>query len=403
MTSIPNFPSLAGPAVTAPSNDLVHFRVKVDRSRCDTNDPAIDLRLTELEHDGLTLSIAQLVAGANLHFAGSVQDEGHGLEDARMKAAWNLLRGWNMTSTSHHTRPSRTVLVVAEQPNSRMTAMRSEVRAVSIALVIGIRLYNVAYAYWAATEGLQAFDLSATDEAGNEFRIEARGRINRTNVQTAVQQVYTKFAQPNFSQAAGVIFFPRTNNRGREDIVVLDPEGEPERLMANSRYRNLLKHYVPIFIAQGGPVRAFGERLKALSESPDEVFSSYLEGGDAALSSRTVRRGRSGFAWNGTLYVGAFFEDIAWPVWLTGIERPPDGGAFFWGISKEVITTFQGGQLASLKFAADEQPIISRTERVMSIVMPDRTLLIWAESMPELLAAEDSHVSKSRDEHPPTD
>lgn len=75
---------------------------------------------------------------------------------------------------------------------------------------------------------------------------------------------------------------------------------------------------------------------------------------------------------------------------------------FFWGIAEEVIRIFQGGQLASLKFAASEQPIISRTERVMSIVMPDRTLLIWAESMRELTAAEDSHVSKSHDEHTPT-
>jgi len=337
----------------------------------------------------LTLSIAQLVASANLHFAGSVQDEGQGLEDARMRAAWNLLRGWNMTSMPHHTQPSRRVLVVADQPNSRMTAIRSEVLAMSVALEMGIRLYNVAYPYWAATEGLQAFDLSATDEAGNEFRVEARGRINRTNTETAVQQVHEKFADPNFSHAAGVIFFPRTNNRGREDIVVLDPDGEPEHHMANSRYRNLLIHYVPIFIAQGGLVRAFGEHLRALSASPDEEFSSYLEGGDAALSSPTTRWGRSGFNWNGTRYIGAFFDDIAWPVWLTKIERPLDGGVFFWGIAEEVIRIFQGGQLASLKFAASEQPIVSRTERVMSIVMPDRTLLVWAETMRELTAAED--------------
>lgn len=403
MTSTPSFPGFAGPVVPAPSNDLVHFRIEVDRSRCATDDPVINARLIVLEQNGLTLSIAQLVASANLHFAGSVQDERSGLEDARMRAAWNLLRGWNMTSTPHHTRPSRRVLVVADQPNSRMTATRSEVLAMGIALEIGIQLYNVEYPYWAATEGNQAFDLSATDEAGNEFRVEAGGRINRTNKGKAVQQVHAKFAAPNFSHAAGVVFFPRTNNRGREDIIVLDPEGEPERHMANSRYRNLLMHYVPIFIAQGGLVRAFGKRLKALSASPDQEFSSYSEGGDAALSSPTTHRGRSGFRWNGTLYIGAFFEDIAWPIWLTRIERPLDAGVFFWGIAEEVIRVFQGGQPASLKFAAPEQPIVSRTERVMSIVMPDRTLLIWAETMRELTAAEDSRVSNLHDERTPTE
>jgi len=308
-----------------------------------------------------------------------------------------------MTSVPHHRQHGRMVLVVADQPNSRETAKRSEVLAMGIALQIAIRSYNVAYPYWAATEGLQAFDLSATDEAGNEFHVEARGRIDRTNKGRAVQQVYDKFEHANFSHAAGVIFFPRTNKRGREDIIVLDPEGESERHMANSRYRNLLMHYVPIFIAQGALVRPFGERLKALSASPDRVFSSYLKGGDPALSSPATHRGRSGFRWNGTLYIGAFFKDIAWPIWLTRIERPLEGGVFFWGIAEEVIRVFQRGQLASLEFAASEQPVVSRTERVMSIVMPDRTLLIWAETMRELTAAEDSHVSKLHGERTPTE
>jgi hypothetical protein len=91
VTSTPSFPGFADPVVPAPSNDLVHFRIEVDRSRCATNDPVINARLMVLEQNGLTLSIAQLVASANLHFAGSVEDEGFGLEDARMRAAWNLL------------------------------------------------------------------------------------------------------------------------------------------------------------------------------------------------------------------------------------------------------------------------------------------------------------------------
>jgi hypothetical protein len=76
MTSTPSFPGTAGPVVPAPSNDLVHFRLEVDSSRCATNDPVVNARLIVLEQHGLTLSIAQLVASANLHFAESVQDEG---------------------------------------------------------------------------------------------------------------------------------------------------------------------------------------------------------------------------------------------------------------------------------------------------------------------------------------
>ena len=92
MASTPSFPEFAGPVVPGPSNDLVHFRIEVDGSRCATNDPVINERLVGLEQNGLTLSIAQLVASANLQFAGSVGDEGLGLEDAQMRAAWNQLR-----------------------------------------------------------------------------------------------------------------------------------------------------------------------------------------------------------------------------------------------------------------------------------------------------------------------
>ena len=78
MTSTPSIPGFAGPVVPAPNNDLVHIRIEVDRSRCATNDPVLNARLVGLEQNGLTLSIAQLVASANLHFAGSVEDEGLG-------------------------------------------------------------------------------------------------------------------------------------------------------------------------------------------------------------------------------------------------------------------------------------------------------------------------------------
>ena len=93
MISTPSFPGFAGPVVPSPSNDLVHFRIEVDRSRCATNDPVINARLVGLEQNGLTLSIAQLVASANLHFAGSVEDEGLGLAPPQVKRQSNLRCG----------------------------------------------------------------------------------------------------------------------------------------------------------------------------------------------------------------------------------------------------------------------------------------------------------------------
>lgn len=122
MGSAPAFPSTPNPPVAPPSTDIVHLRVEADRTRCSTIDPAIDARLTLLENDGILISIAQLVANANLFFAGSVADEGAGEEEARMRAAWEALRHWGMEAVPHHTQAGRTVLQVADQPNSRDTS-----------------------------------------------------------------------------------------------------------------------------------------------------------------------------------------------------------------------------------------------------------------------------------------
>jgi hypothetical protein len=282
------------------------------------------------------------------------------------------------------------VLKVAEQPNSRLTAIRSEVLAMGVALEVGIRIYNSAYPYWAATEGLQAFDLQSSDDAGNEFRVEARGRIDRTNVGTAINQVHKKFPHGNFSQAAGVIFFPRTNNRGREDILVLDPDGETGTGLASRKYRNLLMHYAPIFIAQGGPVRLFGERLRVLARAADEEFTKYLKNGDEVLRNPPTRRTHASFSWHGILYLGTFFRDFAWPEWLIAVGRPAEGGVFFWGIAKEIVLEIENGGLIDLRFTVGEQAIVDRAERTLAIVMPNRTILMWGLTMTDLERAEEA-------------
>ena len=77
--------------------------------------------------------------------------------------------------------------------------------------------------------------------------------------------------------------FRERTTEGREDIIVLDPEGEPNGVLRNRRYRNLLLHYAPIFIAQGGLVRPFGERLRSVANSSDKQFAEYMKSGDGVL------------------------------------------------------------------------------------------------------------------------
>lgn len=394
MGSAPTFPLSVAPPVAPPSADLIHLSVEVDRTRCATTVPLLTDRLTALETEGITISIAQLVANANLFYMGSVADEGSGVVEARMRAAWEALPHWGMEAVPHHTDAERTVLRVAQQPNSRDTAFRSEVLSIGVAVEVGIRLYAVAYPYWSATEGLEAFDLQATDEDGLEYRIEARGRIDRTNVAAAKTQVHAKFPIANFSHAAGVIFFPRTTNRGRGDIIVLDPDGKPGNSLRNRRYRNLMLHYVPIFIAQGGYLRDFGESIRALARATDGRFDDYLSGKETALQASSALRRHASFGWRGTLYIGRFFEDFVWPTWMTGESLPGGGGVFFWGIAKDIVVAIANGTLKDVRFSAEERAAVQRQKNLIAIIMPDRSLLIWGKTLQELEDTEDQEVRK---------
>ncbi len=231
---VPNTPLFIG----QPTDDLVHFRVEVDRSRCLPVDPAVNVRLQLLETNGLVLSIAGIVGRSAIHFLGSVLDAGEGHEIARVRLAWHLLMDWQMMAVPHYNNPDRFVLTVANQPNSRLLALRTEIISVGIGLEVGIRMFDIPYPFWVATPGLEPYDLYTHNDAGEIIAVEARGRTDRGGWATAVQQIYHKFQVPNFSRAAGVIFFPRTTNRSRtSDIMIIDPKGVVVAHSPNQRYR----------------------------------------------------------------------------------------------------------------------------------------------------------------------
>jgi hypothetical protein len=282
----------------------------------------------------------------------------------------------------------RQALRVDKSKNSRETARRSEVLAMGASLQVGIKVFDRPYRFWSATPGLKSYDLSAKDAQGKELKVEARGRIDGSNVKKATDQVHKKFAKGDFSKAIGVIVFPRTKAGGKEDIIVVDPDGIAEPRPSDAQFRDLLLHYVPFFTVQGGLPAAFGSRLKQIARSSDQDFANYLLNGDVMLSSRQVRRGRSGFNWKNTRYVGSFFRNIAWPEWLTGFEKPAKDGVFFWGLASEVLDGFQSGRVADLN-PPNEEAVVEARGAIFSIEMPDWSVLIWGPSYEALANAED--------------
>jgi hypothetical protein len=172
-----------------------------------------------------------------------------------------------------------------------------------------------------------------------------------------------------------------TGQKMKKLTIVLDPKGDHKGDLANSRYRNMLMHYVPMLIAQGGQPRVFGEQLRTLSKSTGDTFSLYLEHGFSVLFGPTPTLDESIRMLKGTPYIGAHFENVVWPHWLTGIEERVDVGTFFWGMASDVINALVTGRLADLDFTASEPAIVLRMQKRMLILMPDRTLLAWAPTM----------------------
>jgi hypothetical protein len=383
MGATPNPLATPAPFVPVPIA-TVHFNVEVDRARCATTSPAIDARLLALEAGGLTMTIVEIVVRAGMHFAGAVMDRGEGFEVAQIRKAWDFLMDWNLRAEAHAFTADRIVLVVDEQENARLSATRSEILAFGIGLEVASRIYDIEYALWEGSPGLSLHDIQTYTAAGGLIEVELRGRINRKGMTSAVEEIYEKFATGNFSNAAGVVVFPRTTNGSRSaEIMIVDPDGDRPTDPASSRLRILLRHYAPFFYYQGGVVRRFGVRMREISLSDEPAFANYLANGDGVLIQNKTRAGRVGFTESGVRYVGTVWDGVYWPDWLTGIKSPAEGGVFFWGLRKGIVDAIRSGKLAELVGLREQHKVIS-SERHLVVILEDGICLIWAASEADL-------------------
>jgi hypothetical protein len=189
MGATPNPLATPPPFVPVPIAS-VHFNVEVDRSRCATTSAEIDARLIALETFGMTMTIVEVIVRAGMHFAGAVMDRGEGFEAAQIRKAWDFLMDWNLRAELHQTTVGRTVLVVNEQENARLSATRSEILAFGIGLEVASRMYDIEYALWEGSPGLSLHDIQTVSAAGGVIQVELRGRINRKGMRSAVDEVY---------------------------------------------------------------------------------------------------------------------------------------------------------------------------------------------------------------------
>ncbi|MCU1223834.1 MAG: hypothetical protein JWQ42_1927 [Edaphobacter sp.] len=276
------------------------------------------------------------------------------------------------------------MLVVDSQTNARLSATRSEILAFGIGLEVASRIYATPYQLWEGSPGLSLHDIQTYNAAGSLIHVELRGRIDRKNMTSAVNEVHEKFANGDFSSAAGIIVFPRTTNTSRSaEIMILDPPGDRLNENSSSRLRILLRHYAPFFYYQDGLVRRFGERMREISYSPDQEFEQYLSHGDQELLGISIKSARTGFTQDGIRYIGTFWNGIYWPEWLVGMRSPSGGGAFFWGLRKEVVEDIRHGRLTGL-LTFEVKAMVRKDERRLVVLLEDGPGIIWVPSTDDL-------------------
>ena len=79
-------------SVSEPPEDVVHFKVRINREQCGSTTAETEARLGSLEANGFEISLTELVATAGAHFRdGAVDFGGYGSEQAEIQRAWDNL------------------------------------------------------------------------------------------------------------------------------------------------------------------------------------------------------------------------------------------------------------------------------------------------------------------------
>lgn len=218
-------------------DDVVHLDIEVDRSYCGTPHAVLDKRLTDLEHDGLDVPVARIVAYAAAFFQGSTRDVHNvGLHRAQIIRVWEQLQHWNPRAELRRSR-NHYKLVLDNHPNPGDRSFVTELLGVGVGLYVAKQLYQVPLRHWHPTNQGR-FDYVAPTTHSGQVSVEVRARFNRTNWLGAVDQVHTKLDSTAvgraIDRASGILFAPRTTTDTRSsDVLIIDPEGagsEPSQI-----------------------------------------------------------------------------------------------------------------------------------------------------------------------------
>lgn len=376
-----------------PSNQ-VHFTIQVEREACLITGrpipPKLCAALNRLELSGLSTTIPELYFSAACLYQRSGQPVG--TEDLKMAASCFQTWTFRREVDPFNQQPR---LIATPPANDTLQTLGTTLLGVAVGLEVACKLYSLDRVSWDITRCNKTFDYIAIDPStGGTIEVEVRARMNRNNWAEAVAQSEEKLRKKNprtFANASAVLFAPRSampkGPTRTKDILIMDPSGD-ETTQARgsiSQWRNILRHYAPIFERMSGRnetnfIRRFAARLRELSESNDEILQHYLAAGDAQL--QYDQRGlekpwRSFFRFNGQRFCGTAFEGDRWPVEIAGEAPQSTGGMFYFGLWQQIIEALRDGRLNEIAEMKVTSGQISFKGKVF-VLLSDGVALAWA-------------------------
>lgn len=391
---------MSSPLVLAPTghppvpSDQVLIEVEVDYSRCGTPSSSEKKTLDDLDKNGLSISISQIVAYAGTQYRGAALDHwGVGTRRAEIQRAWENILSWK-PRCEVRAKDKISKLVFDDLKNSRDKALLSEILAIGVGLIAASRVYKIPYKYWYPTPGLSRTDFMAPRLNGH-VHLEVRGRFDRKNFKSAIEAVWDKFGStPSIANELGAVFFPRsTPNVRTPDLILLDPEG-PARLVEREEFfRALLWHYSDFYIKQG--YDSFGGRLVELAQAGEREFNAYLHGGDEVLKLLGGQFGswRTSFTLEGEFFIGTAWEASAVPhieAFFTSAETHYSSGFLVWAIWEPIHGAIIEGDLERVASAELNSFVIpgdpDNGQLGAYVGLEDGTTIAWARNLDDLVS-----------------
>lgn len=308
--------------------------------------------VTDLENDGISLSLQDVMMQAGRHFADRINPEtfvGCSRRQAAMALCWAIASITNPSVAGE-------LLVVEDPGDPDVKRLCSEIFGVGL----GLEVLRVCDAIDARTlKKLSArFDFEAYGPGGGrKIRIEAKGTFNNVSSSRHRASILDKITDLNlakrYNRAIGIIASLWTGDRTRSfDIEITDPEREPEAHFEDA-VREIIRFYAHRFDEAVGNeegvkiLLAIANDPNLFAEFPPDILGRL---GTDARPSRMFWRGQvvMHLGQQSQHFLGAFWERHKLPVPLSFEVKDGETAEAFMAVDSQILDLIRNRNFQAL-------------------------------------------------------